>query len=91
MYEAQEGYYQIMNTERCSCGAREKNKCSKESEHKTGKMCLKDDNGTGVLKTSTRYLDTGEVIFGDDIIVTTPFAQPLFNITPKWWNKENAS
>ena len=31
-----------MNTERCSCGAREKNKCSKESEHNTGKMCLKD-------------------------------------------------
>jgi len=30
-----------MNTERCSCGAREKNKCSKESEHKGGKMCLK--------------------------------------------------
>jgi hypothetical protein len=27
--------------ERCSCGAREKNKCSKESEHNTGKMCLK--------------------------------------------------
>ena len=33
-----------MNTERCSCGAREKNKCSKESGHKTGKMCLKADN-----------------------------------------------
>ena len=31
-----------MNTERCSCGAREKNKCNKESEHNSGKMCLKD-------------------------------------------------
>lgn len=32
----------MTSPERCSCGAREKNKCSKESEHKTGKMCLKD-------------------------------------------------
>ena len=31
-----------MIEERCSCGAREKNKCNKESEHKTGKMCLKE-------------------------------------------------
>ena len=31
-----------MTTERCSCGAREKNKCSKESEHNSGKMCLKE-------------------------------------------------
>jgi len=31
-----------MTTERCSCGAREKNKCSKESEHGSGKMCVKD-------------------------------------------------
>lgn len=30
----------MTNPERCSCGAREKNKCSKESEHKTGKMCF---------------------------------------------------
>lgn len=34
----------MTNPERCSCGAREKNKCSKESEHKAGKMCLKTDN-----------------------------------------------
>ena len=35
----------FMNTEeRCSCGAREKNKCSKESEHGSGKMCLKDED-----------------------------------------------
>lgn len=34
-----------MTTERCSCGAREKNKCSKQSEHGCGKMCLKaEDN-----------------------------------------------
>jgi hypothetical protein len=25
----------------CSCGKRPKNKCIKESQHKTGKMCLK--------------------------------------------------
>lgn len=31
----------MTNPERCSCGAREKNKCSKESEHGGGKMCLK--------------------------------------------------
>lgn len=31
-----------MTTERCSCGAREKNKCSKEGEHGSGKICLKD-------------------------------------------------
>lgn len=31
-------------TNKCSCGAREKNKCSKESEHNSGKMCLRDDN-----------------------------------------------
>ena len=30
-----------MTTERCSCGARERNKCSKESEYGSGKMCLK--------------------------------------------------
>jgi hypothetical protein len=34
----------MTNHERCSCGAREKNKCSKESEHNTGKMCLKDED-----------------------------------------------
>lgn len=33
-----------MTTERCSCGAREKNKCSKESGDNTGKMCLKDED-----------------------------------------------
>lgn len=27
--------------ERRSCGAREKNKCSKESEHGSGKACIK--------------------------------------------------
>jgi hypothetical protein len=35
-----------MTTERCSCGAREKNKCSKESTPvngvQSGKMCLKE-------------------------------------------------
>jgi len=31
-----------MTAERCSCGAREKNKCSKESEHGGGKMCVRD-------------------------------------------------
>lgn len=33
-----------MNTERCSCGARDKNKCSKESEHNSGKLFLKENN-----------------------------------------------
>jgi hypothetical protein len=36
----------MTSPERCSCRAREKNKCSKESEHKTGKMCLKDEDKT---------------------------------------------
>ena len=31
----------MTNSERCSCGVREKNKCSKESEHGSGKMCVK--------------------------------------------------
>jgi hypothetical protein len=35
---------ETMSSERCSCGAREKNKCNKESEHKTGKMCLKPED-----------------------------------------------
>ena len=30
-----------MTTERCSCGVRKKNKCSKENGYNTGKMCLK--------------------------------------------------
>lgn len=38
----------MTNPERCSCGAREKNKCSKESAPingvQSGKMCLKDEN-----------------------------------------------
>jgi hypothetical protein len=34
----------MTNPERCSCGAREKNKCSKESEHGGGKMCLRDED-----------------------------------------------
>lgn len=32
----------MTNSERCSCGAREKNKCSKESTHGYGKMCVKE-------------------------------------------------
>ena len=31
----------MTNSGRCSCGAREKNKCIKESERGCGKMCLK--------------------------------------------------
>ena len=31
----------MINPERCSCGAREKNKCNKESEHGSGKACIK--------------------------------------------------
>jgi hypothetical protein len=38
----------MTNLERCSCGAREKNKCSKESAPmngvQSGKMCLKDED-----------------------------------------------
>lgn len=30
--------------ERCSCGARDRAKCSKESLTGSGKMCLKEDN-----------------------------------------------
>jgi hypothetical protein len=33
-----------MTSDKCSCGARDKNKCSKESGLGGGKMCLKDDN-----------------------------------------------
>lgn len=31
----------MTNTERCSCGARDKTKCSKENGLQSGKMCLK--------------------------------------------------
>lgn len=34
----------MTTSERCSCGAREKNKCSKESEHGSGKICLKPED-----------------------------------------------
>ena len=38
----------MTNNERCSCGAREKNKCSKESTPingvQYGEMCLKDED-----------------------------------------------
>lgn len=33
-----------MNSDKCSCGARDKAKCSKENGLGSGKMCLKDDN-----------------------------------------------
>jgi hypothetical protein len=50
-----------MNIERCSCGAREKNKCSKESEHKTGKMCLKpEDNNQSLYTDEQRLLNDVE-------------------------------
>lgn len=29
-------------TDKCSCGARDKSKCSKENGLESGKMCLKD-------------------------------------------------
>jgi hypothetical protein len=44
----------MTNPERCSCGAREKNKCSEESEHGTGKMCLKDEDKVIVKKGRIR-------------------------------------
>lgn len=28
----------------CTCGKRPKHKCCEESEHKSGKMCLKEDS-----------------------------------------------
>lgn len=42
----------MTNPERCSCGAREKNKCSKESEHNTGKMCLSDEEAPSIMDIS---------------------------------------
>jgi hypothetical protein len=42
----------MINAEHCSCGAREKNKCSKESEHGCGKMCLKDEEAASITGIS---------------------------------------
>lgn len=33
-----------MTSDKCSCGARDKAKCSKENGLQCGKMCLKEDN-----------------------------------------------
>lgn len=47
----------MTNPERCSCGAREKNKCSKENGYNTGKICLK-----GYVPIPQELFDRMEVI-----------------------------
>lgn len=46
----------MTTSERCLCGAREKNKCSKESEHGGGKMCLRAENIQSVYVDEKRLL-----------------------------------
>lgn len=47
-------------TNKCSCGARDKSKCSKESGLESGKMCLKEDNIQSVCTDEQRLLTDPE-------------------------------
>lgn len=43
-----------MNTERCSCGARDRAKCSKESLSEGGKMCVKELKAEAAMNKLTQ-------------------------------------
>jgi hypothetical protein len=67
----------MTNPERCSCGAREKNKCNKESTPidsvRYGKMCLKELKENQKAKypywdAMTVYPEGSVVRFGDKIL-----------------------
>lgn len=43
-------------TNKCSCGARDKVKCSKENGLGCGKMCLKEDNTQSIYTDEKRLI-----------------------------------
>lgn len=49
-----------MNSDKCSCGARDLAKCSKENGLGCGKMCLKEDNIQSVYTDEQRLLTDPE-------------------------------
>lgn len=49
-----------MNSEKCSCGSRDKNKCSKENGLGCGKMCLKEYNTQSLHTDEQRLLEDHE-------------------------------
>lgn len=49
-----------MTSDKCSCGARDKVKCSKENGLEGGKMCLKEDSVQSVYTDEQRLLSDAE-------------------------------
>lgn len=63
-----------MTTERCSCGARDKNKCNKENGCGGGKMCLKAED-----KLYINFRDTLNGGFCADIDYTSQAWQKVLS------------
>lgn len=67
----------------CTCGKRPKHKCCEESEHGSGKMCLREDNLIPEWDTTIVYPEGSIVRWYDGTIVKSKYT--VCGGRPKDW------